>query len=482
MAELVDALDLGSSPGSRVGVQFPPLAPCIRAVPNCIPLERLWEVGMNVSVVELSPNQKKLLVEIPAEEVKKQMDAKFRDLGRNVRIKGFRPGKVPLNILRSYYGKAVENEVSSEFIQSTFPEALRETDVKPLVEADVTEMRFEDNGTFTYAAVIDVCPPFELAGYRGLGLRRPSVQIGAEQEAFELERLRQQHAQLRTLENERPVREGDVVVIDFTPTVDGSVFRRGQMSDYMLEVGNKAIHPDLDGHLVGRESGDAFAIELDYSEDAPAKEVAGKRVSVDIAIKEVKEKVVPELNDDFAGEVGRFDSLDALRQTIREQLAKREESRIASEVRRQIVEQLIDKISLELSPKVVEREVDRLIGLLQHQFESQGLKIDASRFNSSEIRAEYRTQAEKNVRWRLICRRIADQENLQLSDDELEGIYQEVARFTRKSVDTVRTEYAESGIVEQSKEDRIVDKVFELIESEAQYADSAIEPTISSQE
>lgn len=437
---------------------------------------------MNVSVVELSPNQKKLLVEIPAEQVKKQLDAKFRDLGKSVRIKGFRPGKVPINILKSYYGKAVENEVSSEFIQDTFPDAIRETDVKPLVEADVTEMRFEDNGTFTYAAIVDVCPPFELAGYRGLSLQRPSVQIDAEQEEVELERIRQQHAQLRTLENERPVQEGDVVVIDFTPTVDGSVFRKGQVNDYMLEVGKKAIHPDLDAHLVGRRLGDTFVIDLDYPEDAPTEEIAGKRISADIAIKEVKEKLVPELNDEFASEVGRFDSLDALRQTIREQLAKREESRITSEVRRQIVEQLVANISFELSPKVVEREVDRLIGLLQHQFESQGLKIDASRFNSAEIRADYRIQAEKNVRWRLICRRIADQENLELSDDELEGIYQEVARFTRKSIDTVRTEYAESGIVEQSKEDRIVDKVFKLIEAEAVYADSVTEPTISSQE
>ncbi len=437
---------------------------------------------MNVSVVELSPNQKKLLVEIPAEQVTKQIEAKYRDLGKTVRIKGFRPGKVPLTILKSYYGKAVESEVSSQFIQDTFPEALRDMDLKPLVEADVSEMRFEDNGTFSYAAIVDVCPPFEVTAYRGLSLQRPTVQIDAEQEEQELERIRQQHAQLRTIENERPVQDGDVVLIDFTPTVDGSVFRKGQVNDYMLEVGKKAIHPDLDAHFPGRRSGDIFTVELDYPEDAPTKEIAGKRVLVQLVIKEVKEKIVPELNDDFASEVGRFDSLDALRQTIREQIAKREESRTTSEVRRQIAEQLVEGNSFDLSPKVVEREVDRLIGLLQHQFESQGLKIDTSRFNSPEIRADYRAQAEKNVRWRLICRRIAEQESLQLSDDEVEEIYQEVARFTRKDLDTVRSEYADSNIVEQSKDDRILDRVFKLIEAEAVYTESAAEPITSSQE
>jgi trigger factor len=437
---------------------------------------------MNVSVVELSPNQKKLLVEIPAEQVAKQIEAKYRDLGKTVRIKGFRPGKVPLSILKSYYGKAVESEVSSQFIQDTFPDALREMDVKPLVEADVSEMSFEDNGTFTYAAIVDVCPPFEVTAYRGLSLRRPTVQIDAEQEEQELERIRQQHAQLRTIENERAVHDGDVVLIDFTPTVDGTVFRKGQVNDYMLEVGKKAIHPDLDAHFLGRRSGDIFNVELDYPEDAPTKEIAGKRVLVHLVIKEVKEKIVPELNDDFASEVGRFDSLDALRQTIREQIAKREESRTTSEVRRQIAEQLVEGTSFDLSPKVVEREVDRLIGLLQHQFESQGLKIDTSRFNSPEIRADYRAQAEKNVRWRLICRQIAEQESLQLSDDEVEEIYQEVARFTRKDIDTVRSEYADSNIVEQSKDDRILDRVFKLIEAEAVYTESAAEPITSSQE
>ena len=119
---------------------------------------------------------------------------------------------------------------------------------------------------------------------------------------------------------------------------------------------------------------------------------------------------------------------------------------------------------------------------MQHQFESQGLKIDTSRFNSPEIRADYRAQAEKNVRWRLICRQIAEQESLQLSDDEVEEIYQEVARFTRKDIDTVRSEYADSNIVEQSKDDRILDRVFKLIEAEAVYTESAAEPITSSQE
>lgn len=437
---------------------------------------------MNVSVVDLSANQKKLLVEIPAEKVQKELRARYRDLGKSVKIKGFRPGKVPLNILKSYYGKNVQNEVSSQFIQETFPEALRETDLKPLVEADVSEMRFEENGAFTYAAVVDICPPFELADYRGLNIHRERVEIDEKVEEAELEGIRQQHAQLHTVETERVVQEGDVVLIDFTPWLDEVVFQKGSTHDYMTEVGKKAIHPELDAHLVGRLAGDSFSVELDYPEDAPIREIAGKRIRADVVIKEVKEKIVPELNDEFAREVGRFHTLDDLRKTIREQLVQREESRISSEVRRQIVDKLVGQMEVELSPRVIEREIDYLIGHLQHQFESQGLKIDTSRFNTPEVRADYRSQAERNVRWRLIVQKIAERENLQLSEEEREDIYREVARLTRTDLETIKRDYADSSIIEQYKDGRIVDKVFRLIESEAVFSNTTEEQNQSNQE
>ena len=183
---------------------------------------------MNVSVVDLSANQKKLQVQIPALRVQEELDKKYRDLAKTIRIKGFRPGKVPRNIIKSYYGKTIENELSSQFIQESYQDALRESSLKPLVEADVSEMRFEDDGAFTYTALVDVSPPFELEEYKGLAIHRPAIEVGEEQLEAELERIRQQHAQLRSIESPRPIAEGDVLLVDITPTVDGSVFEKGK--------------------------------------------------------------------------------------------------------------------------------------------------------------------------------------------------------------------------------------------------------------
>jgi len=228
-------------------------------------------VEMNVSVVDLSVNQKKLQVQIPALRVQEELDKKYRELAKSIRIKGFRPGKVPRNIIKSYYGKTVESELSSQFIQETFQDALSEAKVKPLVEADVSEARFEDNGAFTYIALVDVSPPFELEEYRGLALHRPSVEINETWvEGGTGTNPATAHA-TSYLETERPIAEGDVVLVDLVPTVEGTVFEKGKANDFMVEVGKQSIHPELDQHLIGHHAGESVACELDYPEDTPCR-------------------------------------------------------------------------------------------------------------------------------------------------------------------------------------------------------------------
>ena len=468
--------DGGSNPPSRTMKIWSLLAI------DHLPTRKVKEVEMNVSVVDLSANQKKLQVEIPAQMVRQELDKKYRDLAKQARIKGFRPGKVPRNILKSLYGKSIEGEVSSRFIQESFPEALRETELKPLAEADVDEMHFDDDGTFSYTAVVDVCPPFDVEGYKGLELKRSAIHVSEEQEQAELNKILEQHSQLRTLETERPIQQGDHALIDLAPWVGDTLVEKGKASDHMAEIGKNTIHPEFDDHLVGRHAGETFSFELDFPEDVSLTEIAGKRVRFEVTIREVKEKIVPELNDEFAREVGNHETLDDLKQEIRSNLRKREEDRVSKEVHEQVVEKLLDGIRFELSEKVIEREVNRQIELLLHQFESQGLKIDGSRFNTPEIREGYRPQAEKNLRWSLIAQQIAKKENLEITEDELEEIYTEVARMARMDVDIIRREYADSPIIEQTKESKLQEKVLKMVEEEATYVETSQEEKSSDQE
>jgi len=439
-------------------------------------------VEMNVSVTEISPGQKKIRVEIPASKVQQELDDKYRDLAKKIKIKGFRPGKVPRSIIRSYYGKAVEQEVSSEFIKETFPEALKETDLKPLTQADVSDTHFDENGSFSYTALVDICPPFELPVYKGLEIYRPQIEITEEQVGAELEKLRQSHAQLRAVEADRPIREGDVAVVDFTPSVDGQVFEKGKTHDFMAEIGKGTLHPDFDKHLIGRHPGETFSFDLDYAADSPTREIAGKRVRFDLTVKELKEKEVPELNDDFAVSIGsgQFETLDALKEEIRKGLRNRAEEGASGRVREQITEKLLTQVELEVSPRVVDREADTMVENLKYQFESQGIQFDASRFNTPELRAGYRLQAEKNIRSRLILAKIAETAEIQLAEEDEDAIYAELSKAYRMEPDKLEREYSDSALVEQARERKLEDKVFKLIEAEAVYLDKP-EATVESE-
>ncbi len=429
---------------------------------------------MNVSLTEISPSQKKIRVEIPESIVTKELGKKYHDLAKKAKIKGFRPGKVPLSIIKSYYGKAVEHEVSSQFIEDTFGDALKESDLKPLTQADISESHFEDGGGFIYTAVVDICPPFELPDYKGLKIHKPAVEVTDEQIQAELDKLVQSHAQLRALESDRPIREGDVAIVDFTPIVDGRVFEKGKTRDFMAEVGKGSLHPDFDKHLLGRKPGESFSFELYYPEDASTSELAGKSVRFDLTIKELKEKEVPELNDEFAQSLGpgQFETLEALWQEFREKILEREEQSASQSVRDQVLRKILGKVQFEISPRVIEQEADRILQHLKHQFESQGLKFDADGLNTSEYKTGSRLQAERDIRTRLVIDRMAEAEAISLDPEEEAQVFRDIAAAYRMDLAKVEREYRDSAIVEQGRERKLHDKVLKFVESEAVFVDT----------
>jgi trigger factor len=428
---------------------------------------------MNVSLTDISPSQKKIRVEIPEPSVTKELNKKYRDLAKNARIKGFRPGKAPLGIIKSYYGKSVEHEVSSQFIQDTFGDALKEADLKPLTQADVSESRFEEGGAFSYTALVDICPPFELPDYKGLKIHKPAAEVTDEQIQAEMDRLVQSHAQLRAIETERPIAEGDVAIVDFTPFVDDNVFEKGKTHDFMAEMGKNSLHPDFDKHLLGRMPSESFSFELDYPEDAPTRDLAGRRVRFELTVKQVKEKEVPELNDEFAQSIGtgQFDTVDALKEEFRQKLLEREEAKAFQTVRDQILQVILGKVDFELSPRVVEREADRVLQNLKAQFEGQGLQFDMEVFSKDEYKTGARLQAAKDIRTRLVLEKIAEAEAISLDAEEEEQVFRDIAAAYRMDPVKVKTEYAESAIVEQERERKLQDKVLKFIESEAVLVD-----------
>ncbi|MGA2027863.1 MAG: trigger factor [Syntrophobacteraceae bacterium] len=395
-------------------------------------------------------------------------------MAKKSKIKGFRPGKAPLSIIKSYYGKTVEHEVSSQFIQDTIEDALKESNLKPLTLADISESHFEEGGAFTYTAVVDVCPPFELPEYKGLKIHKPAVEVTDEQIQGELDKLVQGHSQLRAIESERPIREGDVAIVDFVPVVEGRVFEKGKTHDFMAEVGKGGLHPDFDKHLLGRRPGESFSFELHYPEDASTSELAGKNVRFDLTVKDLKEKEVPELNDEFVKSIGsgQFETLEALKEEFRKKLLEREEHSASQNVHAQVLRKILGKVQFEISPRVIEREADRILQNLKYQFESQGLKFDADTLNTSDYKTGSRIQAEQDIRTGLVIGRIAEAEAISLDSEDEEQVFKDIAAAYRMDLAKVESEYRDSAIVERAKERKLQEKVLKFIESEAVLVDT----------
>jgi trigger factor len=426
-------------------------------------------VEINVSLTDISPSQKKLRVEVPESRVARELDKKYRDLAKKAKIKGFRPGKVPLNIIKSYYGKAIEQEVSSQFIQETFGDALKEADLKPLTQADVSETHFEESGAFSYTAMVDVCPPFELPQYKELKIFRPETDVDDEQILAELDKLVQSHAQLRSIEEERPIRKGDVVSLDLTPFLDDKPFEKGKTEQFMTEVGKGDFHPGFDEKLEGHKRGESFSFEREYPENASPAEFSGKTVRFDVTVKEIKEKEVPQLNDEFSQSIGsaQFDTLEALKDKIREKLSDRVRERNSQIVRDQVLSKLLSMVDFEISPRVIEAEADRILQNLKLQFESQGLNFDLEAFNKEEYKTGTQLQAEREVRTRLVLGKIAEAEKVALDAEEEEQVFKDIAAIYRVDLEKIKREFADSPLVEREKERRIEDKVVALIENQA---------------
>jgi trigger factor len=271
------------------------------------------------------------------------------------------------------------------------------------------------------------------------------------------------------------VAQGDVLVVDFTPSVDGHVLEKGKSTDFMLEVGKGSVHPDFDGNLLGHELGEAFSFEIVYPDNAPTKEVAGKHVQMDVTIKELKEKILPEANDDFAKEVDS-DTFDALRQATRERLASRLEERRTSDIRNQIVDQLVKSTTFTLTDKVLDQEVQRMVDQLVQQFQNQGLAIDPARFNTPEIRESYKPQAEANVKRRLILMKISEVEGIELTDEEREQVYEEYAKILRIDVEELKEKYSGVGFIEQALDYKMDEKIMKLLEESAIIKDGPRDP------
>jgi len=303
---------------------------------------------MQVKVTDESPVKKTLTVTLPKEKVAEKVEEAYRELKKNARVKGFRKGKAPRSVLERMYKNDVHTDVVGQLISESFADALAEADVKMIGQPSIEPPELKEGEDFSYDAVVEILPEIPDVDITGLTLTRNDYKVSEEEVDNQIELLRRNMGHLKPLEEERPAEKGDFVLIDYEGAEGKTNLPELERTeDFTMELGSGKILKDFDEQLVGMKPGEKKRVKVRFPEDYSSANLAGKEVEFDVYLKEIREQVLPEVNDDLAKDLGEYESLDALKDEIRKNLQAGYDKRADQEVEEQIYRQLLDKVDFE---------------------------------------------------------------------------------------------------------------------------------------
>lgn len=398
---------------------------------------------MKVTVEDQSSVKKILHIEVPQADVVRELNGAYRHLKKTAKIKGFRPGKAPRSVLERMFGKDVNADVTGKLIQSAFMDALKETELKIIGSPKVDPPDLDAQNPYCFDAEVEINPDISDIEYQGLELTRTNYTASDDELDLQLKMLRKNMAKSEKISDDRPVQADDVVLIDYEGFKDGKPFEPTKKTDnFMVKVGDGQVIKDLDDGLIGMNIGEEKQIEATFPEDYFKKELVGEQVTFQVKLNEIREEILPELDDDFAKSIGdQFDSLDALKEKIRENLQSGYTKRIEQELNEQIFTQLIEKTEFEVPDTLVDAELDQIIKDAERSFSQSNQTLEDVGLTRESLMEKYRPTAEKQVRRHLILSKLVEQEALELSDEELEKGFQEMADTYQQPVEHLKGYY-----------------------------------------
>lgn len=422
----------------------------------------------SIQVEELSAVKKKITFEVPEERYLEVVNLEYQDLRKNAEVKGFRKGKVPLSILKGYFRGKVESEAARKIIEETLEPTLKEENIKPVSIIRVDPQTVESGKPFTYTAEVEVPPDIQITGYNGMKLKKV-LRIVTDQDVDErIEELRERSARLSPIPETRGAQAGDLVLLDISATSEGKEVRELTVTEYHLELGRDFYLPDFDSRLYGMKEGEVREFTVEFPEDFVRASLRGRTVDFEVAMDDAKERILPELDDDFAKDLGKFETLEALREAIRKDLANLYEDQAVNGMRDQIIDQLIEQHSFEVPESLVEMQIDNIVDASLMRFVSAGLDRERLRMAAGPYRDKARPDAERAVRSGLILGAIGNQEGLEITAEEMQEGISKRAGMLDMSPDNYKEGLEAGGRLDAFVISLLEEKVFKFIEANAE--------------
>lgn len=410
-------------------------------------------------------NKYELEIEVPAEDFIKAIDEVFKTEGKKITIPGFRRGKAPKAFIEKYYGESVFFEAAVDRLyRPALMDAVEASglEVISIGQADITEVS-KENGVQMKVTVV-VKPEITIEGYKGIEASKKKVEVTDEDVSAELAKVQDRNSRMVTVED-RAALTGDTAVIDFEGFCDGEAFEGGKGENFELALGSGQFIPGFEDQIVGHETGEEFEIGVKFPEEYQAENLKGKDATFKIKLHEIKRKELPVLDDEFAKDVSEFDTLDAYKQSIREKLQNDREKSAEADVENQILEALIEKVEGEIPEEMYDNEVEESINSFAYRLQSQGLNLETylkyTGMTTDSLKEQFRPQSEKQVKLRLALEKIAANEGLEPTAEELDAEYEKLAKMYEMEVDKIKNIVAEAQVKGDLQSQKAVDFVKE---------------------
>ncbi len=432
---------------------------------------------MQLTVEDVSSVKKVLQVEISEQDVTKEIDNAYKELKKGAKLKGFRPGKAPRNVLEKYYSKDVQANVLSTLIQDSIVEAVQESGLQIIGEPKLDLPDFKENEPLIYKATVEIAPEIGDVDYKGIKLKKTMYKVRDEEIDMQLKLMQEKMADKKKIEEDRPAQDGDFLQIDYEGLVDGQPLGEEKTKDFVLKLGDATISEDFDNHLKGMKAGEEKEFSVMFTNDDPNKAFAGQVIDFKLILNEIREQILPEINDELAKNFSQFETLEELKTEITKNLQEGYEKRTEQELNEQMFKHLLGQVEFEVPDTLVEVELDGIIKDAERMFEQYNMSLEQIGQTKEELRANYRDTAVMQVKRFLVLDQIVKQESLEAEEAELDDAFEQMAKQFGATKEQVKKIYeANDNQIQMIKQGILEKKAMKLIVSSSEIEE--VEPEL----
>ena len=420
--------------------------------------------------------KQELEISVPWEEVAQETGRIVKAIRGNAKIPGFRPGKAPDTIVRSRYQKEIRQEIIDKLVPRFFWEHAQEQKLRVVGSPQVDDVHLENGEAMRFRAEFEVYPDFELGDYRRIEVPFREPEVSEEDVEQEIEQIREKHASFRNLDA-RPLADGDIAVLSLKGVSDDDDVPPIEQEETTLTIGEGETLPKFNEHLRGKSPGDEVDFEVRYPDDFSSPKLAGKTVSFHAEVKGLREKELPELNDDFATDLGDFRTLEEVRRHIRELIENQRRRQATEAAQEALIDEMIKRHHFPVPEGLVERQIASRLERQLRSLKQQGVDVEKLDWDWDKVRDAERERAVRDVKAGLLLERIAQAENISASSEEIDEQVKRYAEQTKQSPAAARKKLAEEGALDRMQVQMSNDKTLSFLFDEAEKVDQEVEAT-----